>query len=213
MFSKPSKYEIDHQTIKLIVGVIAISLGNVTSFLSGATITSISEAYYADSWARNVLVGFLFAISAFLLAYNGESRREMILSKIAAVAAIGVAMFPCACDLHEEIIPYVHYVSAAVMFSVLAAFCLIFYWRAVKKGHREALWRARIYTICFLLILGSMATIAFDYFSNDALTAIVNRLTYYCERAGLIAFGVSWLTASRVLPIITSKSERFSPFN
>ena len=35
------------------------------------------------------------------------------------------------------------------------------------------------------------------------------RLAFYAERTALIAFGVSWLIASRVLPFITREDERF----
>ena len=68
-------------------------------------------------------MGFLFAIAAFLLAYNGLSRTEMFLSKAAAAAALGVALFPCECGGHPALVPYVHGASAAVMFLILAYFC------------------------------------------------------------------------------------------
>jgi hypothetical protein len=213
MFSSPTRHEIDHRTIKLIVGLIALTLANITSFFSNTPIASISASYYEDGWARNFLVGFLFAISSFLLAYNGESRKEMLLSKLAAAAAFGVAMFPCGCDSHIEAIPYVHYICSAVMFSILAIFCWIFHKRATKKGHREALRRSKVYIVSGLVILASMLIMAIDFITHDALSAIVPRLTFYCERAGLVAFGISWLTASRVFPVITSKEERFTPFD
>ena len=46
----------------------------------------------------------LFAIAAFLLAYNGFSRADMVLSKLASVAALGVAMFPCECANPSELV-------------------------------------------------------------------------------------------------------------
>jgi len=211
---KPSRVEIDHHTIKLIVGVIAISLASLTSLFSQAQLESISASYHQGGWPRNIFVGFLFAISAFLLAYNGRSSLEMMLSKMAALAAMGVAMFPCGCDGHQEIIPYVHYVSAAVMFLVLAAFCYSFRKRARAKGHSQALVRSYIYALCGFIILASIAILALDYLWNGAITKWIHRLTFYGEAAGLIAFGVAWLTASRILPIITSREERLpmSPF-
>lgn len=74
MFSPPARQEIDHRAMKLIVGLIALSLASITSLFSHTLLTSISAAYYQDGPARNFLVGFLFAISSFLLAYNGRSR-------------------------------------------------------------------------------------------------------------------------------------------
>ncbi len=212
MFMAPERREIDHRTMKLVIGLIALTLANVTSLFSSIPITSISASYWQDGWARNFFVGFLFAISSFMLAYNGESRREMFLSKAAALSAFGVAMFPCGCDNHVETIPYVHYVSAAIMFSLLAGFCWMFHKRATQKGHREALRRSKIYITCGLVIIASMLIMAVDHFTHGGLSSIVTRLTFYCERAGLVAFGVSWLTASRVLPLISAKDERLSLF-
>jgi hypothetical protein len=213
MFSSPKRPEIDHRTIKLIVGLIALSLASLTSFFAQTTISSISASYYEVGWSRNILVGFLFAISAFLLAYNGQSACEMVLSKLAACAALGVAMFPCKCGDHPEIIPSVHGVSAAIMFAILAFFCYGFFERARAKGHSEAQLRACIYAVCGVTIVAAILVLAIDYFSNGLISSKIDRLTFYGERAGLIAFGVSWLTASRILPVITSKEERFSPFS
>jgi len=207
---KPAHIEIDHHTMKLIVGVIAISLAWLTSMFSQTPLESISASYHADGWSRDIFVGFLFAISAFLFAYNGRSTFEMVLAKIAAFAAIGVAIFPCFCGGHEEIIPYVHYASAAVMFLILAAFCFSFFKRARGKRHAQAMFRAYIYAICGLIIVASVAVLALDFVLGGAISSIVRRITFYCETTALIAFGVAWLTASRILPLITNKKERLS---
>ncbi len=214
MSKKLKHKEINRQTIKLIIGVIALSLASLTSFFSESAIESISAAYHEDGWARNIFVGFLFSIAAFLLAYNGKSITEMLLSKVAALSAIGVAMFPCDCNGHEQIIPYVHGVSAGVMFGVLAFFCYKFYERAQAKNHFRARLRAAIYAICGVVIVGSIVVLALDHLLEGVISSKVSRLTFYGEAAGLISFGVAWLSASRVLPLITLTDERhsLSPF-
>ena len=209
----PKRLEIDHHTMKLIVGIIALSLASLTSFFSGNAITSISASYHEGGWAQNFFVGFLFAIAAFLLAYNGYSRPEMVASKVAALAALAVALFPCNCDGHAEIIPRVHTYAAAVMFLILAYFCYGFYCRARKKAHSRANVRAGIYAVCGVVIVFCIAVIAFDNLTDGAASARIARLTFYAERGALIAFGISWLTASRVLPGITRPEERFSPLS
>lgn len=213
MLPKPEKPEIDHRTLKLLVGLIALSLANLTALFASKSITSISASYYEAGWSQSIFIGFLFAIAAFLLAYNGLSRAEMLLSKVAAAAALGVALFPCDCDGHAELVPHVHFSAAAVMFLVLAYFCYVFYRRARAKGHVEANRRAAIYALCGVAILASIAVLVFDTLAGGVLTARVPRLVFYCERTGLVAFGVSWLTASRILPVLTSRNERFSPFS
>lgn len=213
MFSTPRKQEIDHRTIKLVVGIIALTLGSFTSVLTNGEIASISASYHEGGLPRDIFVGFLFAISAVMLAYNGESTREMILSRLAAVAAFIVAICPCKCGNHSELIPSAHYVAALVMFLVLARFCWIFHKRASAKPHREARVRSAIYLICMLVILASILVMGIDYVMKEAITKEVPRLVFYCERAGLVAFGFSWLTASRILPLITSHDERFAPWS
>lgn len=208
----PHRPEIDHRTIKLLVGLIALSLANITSLFSASPITSISASYYEGDWARNALVGCLFAIAALMLAYNGLSYREMVLSKLGGLAALGVAMFPCACGGHVEILAHAHALSAAAMFSVLAGLCRIFQKRANRKRHVEAQRRAGIYFMCMLVILGLMAIKLIDTMSQDVLSAEWPRLTFYCERAGLVAFAVSWLTASKIMPLFAAPDERLRPF-
>lgn len=208
--------EIDHHTLKLIVGVIALTLAVGTSALAGSPlIESISESYHRGGPARDLFVGSLFAIAAFLLAYNGNSKAEMVLSKHAAVAALGVAMFPCHCGEHVELVPYVHWVSAAVMFGILAAFCVIFFLRARAKGHPQALARAGLYAVCGSAIVFVIVVLAADHFLGNIFSSRLPRLTYIGEALGLTAFGAAWMTASRTLPYITRGDEKYSilPFH
>lgn len=213
MASQPRRQEIDHRTIKLIVGVIAISLASLTSMFASTAITSISASFYEGGWSQTIFIGFLFAISAFLIAYNGQTKAEMILSKIASLAGFGVAMFPCKCETHTEIIPNIHGISAALMFLILAYFCYSFFQRAKVKGYSQAKARAAVYALCGVSIVLSIITLGYDGLTGNSLSERVPRLTFYGEAVGLIAFGISWLTASRVLPFITRPSERFSPLN
>ncbi|MEO7684275.1 MAG: hypothetical protein ABIU86_10130 [Gemmatimonadaceae bacterium] len=211
MTLQPKQPEIDHRTIKLIVGVVALSLPVLTSAYATTSITSISASYYEGGWSQAIFIGFLFAIAAFLLAYNGLTLTEMVVSKVAAAAALGVALFPCECGGHPESVPYVHGASAAVMFLVLAYLCRVFYRRALVKGYPEAKLRAVVYAACGGAILAAIVTLVFDNVSGGTLTRHFSRFVFYGEATGLVAFGISWLTASRTLPVLTRRDERFSP--
>jgi len=46
MLAYPQRPEIDHRTMKLIVGLIALTLASLTSFFASTAITSISASYY-----------------------------------------------------------------------------------------------------------------------------------------------------------------------
>jgi len=211
MLAAPKRQEVDHRTIKLIVGMVALSLATLTSAFAATAIASVSASYYEGGWSQSIFIGFLFAIAAFLLAYNGFTKTEMILSKVASLAALGVALFPCECGTHPALVPYVHGASAAVMFMILAYFCYAFYKRARKKGYPQAKFRAAVYVGCGAAIVLSIVSLSFDHFSHGALVQSIPRFVFYSESVGLIAFGISWLTASRTLPLITREAERFSP--
>lgn len=213
MASAPKRQEIDHRTTKLIVGIIAISLAALTGAFASSALTSISASFYEGGWSQTIFIGFLFAIAAFLMAYNGLTKAEMILSKIASFASLGVAMFPCKCDTHTEIIPNIHGISASLMFLILAYFCYAFFVRAKAKGYPQAKLRAAIYAGCGIAIVLAIVVLGYDGLTESSLSAAIPRLTFYGEATGLIAFGISWLTASRVLPVLTRPNERFSPLN
>jgi hypothetical protein len=200
--------EIDHRTMKLIVGLIALSLANLTSFFANTKITSISASYYEGGWSQAIFIGFLFAIATFLLAYNGYNLIQMVLSKIAAVAAACVALFPCDCDGHPVRVEHVHGASAAVLFIILAVFCYIFFRRAVSKGSGPAKTRALIYVVCGVIIVAVVLLLGGDYLSHGGLSSSMPRLTFYGEKIALLAFAVSWLAASHYLPAITTNEEK-----
>jgi len=96
------------------------------------------------------------------------------------------------------------------MFGVLAGFCIIFYKRALAKRGSQAKVRACIYVTCSITIMLVILVLGIDHFIGDHLRFKLPRLTFYGEATGLVAFGVSWLVASRVIPVITAPHERIS---
>lgn len=97
------------------------------------------------------------------------------------------------------------------MFLILTYFCYAFYRRALAKGYPQAKVRATIYVLCGVAIALSILVLALDHFLDGALSRPIPRLVFYGETTGLVAFGISWLTASRTLPFLTRPEERFSP--
>lgn len=205
--------EIDQHTMKLVAGMIAVALGPLTYFFAGGSLTSISASYWAGGTAQIIFLGFLFATASFFVAYNGESTREMIASKAAAVSALGVALFPCACDCREVAVPKVHGIAAAVMFLILTYSCYVFYRKARSKHTTRANVRAAIYAVCGLTMAASIVALAVDNLSKAPCPSTDSQLVFYGESAALLAFGISWLTASRMLPVVTDKNDRISWLN
>jgi len=209
-------HEIDHLTIKLWVGIIAILLPWVLAIVASCVLQSVSESYWSGDWPRNIFVGSLIAIAALVSAYNGEGPMDMIMARIAAVSAVSAAFLPS--DPHKILWPRchatLHYVAGGLLFLILTYFCMAFFRKARAKTTREAKRRMMIYLLCAAAIVGAMAILLVDtvmvmLLHNDWINDHFPVLFFYAEATALMAFGVSWLTASHVLPYLNAPEERY----
>jgi hypothetical protein len=66
-----------------------------------------------------------------------------------------------------------------------------------------------VYFACDAVIGLSIVALAFNGLSHHILERWIPRPTFYGEAVGLIAFGISWLMASHVLPEFNRSDERF----
>jgi len=204
--------DFDARTIKLMIGLIALSLASLTNFFATSKLTSISASYYEGGLSQTFFIGCLSLIGGFLFAYRGTSRAEGVASRVAALAAFGVAGAPCECSNHPvtsgTALGTLHYVSAAVMFLVLTFFCYSF-WRATRsKRYRQAKLRGVLYALCGVSIALAILVLVIDGLLGHTLGARLPRLTFYMEQTALAAFGISWLVASEVFPVVTRPDER-----
>jgi hypothetical protein len=207
--SMSPRQEIDHRSLKLMVALIAFFLASATAFLAAGSIDSISGSYGHGGPSRDIFVGSMFAIAAFMAAYNGYSGTEAVLAKVVALSALGVALFPGGSGTDSKLIDSIHTVASLVMFSALVALCRVFYRRAKGKGLPGASRRAWLYAVCAAVMLIAMVLVVVDHFLGRPLQAAIPRLVFHCEHIALIAFGVAWLAASHVLPWITAPQEQW----
>ena len=123
---------------------------------------SISAYYYTSS--RDLFVGSLCAIAMFLLCCRGFDNKDLIAGGLAALFALGVAFFP---TKPEDATPtasaigHVHVIAATLLFSTLAVFCLWLFKMTAQGVYvtRKKVARNRVYTVCGLIIVGSMVAI------------------------------------------------------
>jgi hypothetical protein len=205
---KPNIREVfEYRTHRLVVGLIAISLPLIVSLLSGELLSSISASYYTQ--ARDWLVGLLFVVSAFLLSYNGHTQRQSVISKFAAIAAAGIAIFPTGCKTCEvSSTTVLHFVCAAVLFSSLAYFCLgPFRKKLLGKGGKKLL-RSRIYLVCGVTMIACMVGIAAGSLILPSDSIDDWRIVYWGEAIALFAFGIAWFVSGKALGIIADEKER-----
>lgn len=175
--------------VVLVVGVLLVE----QEFLD-----SISGYYYSPM--RDVFVGSMCAVGAFLLSYRGYDRLDDITSAAAGVAAVGVALFPTTPkDSHtpfQGVIGVVHLVFAAVFFLALAYFCLVLFTKSDKEHPTpRKLQRNRVYVVSGWVILGCLALIVVV----NLLPHTELHLALWLESAAILAFGLAWLTKGEAI--------------
>lgn len=167
----------------------------------GGLLDSISGYYYSD--VRGVFVGSMCAVGVFLLSYRGYGTMDDVAGNVAAVAAIGVALFPTApvngATHTQHAIGIVHLTCAAVFFLTLAFFCFALFPRSDgAPATRRKTQRNGIYYATGGIMLLSLVLIAVvDVFAGHHLAAIHPVL--WLESAAILSFGVAWLTKGETI--------------
>lgn len=206
--NNPEHPIFDYRTLRLAMGVIALSLPLLVAFIANQRLESVSASYYTN--ARDVFVGLMFVVAAFLFAYNGWTLAQACASKLAALGAMLLALFPTACKVCEPSAnSTVHQIGAALLFSILAYFLLGPFRQKTKgQGGKKAL-RANIYLVCgWLIILSMLAIIALpDTIKHDY------RVVFWAEAVALFAFGAAWIVAGKTLSPLVSPDEKLVLFS
>jgi hypothetical protein len=179
-----------------------VAIGKI--ILQGPGILSSISAYYY-SVMGNVFVGSLCAIGVFLWSYKGYERRDAIAGNIAAVFAIGVALFPTNPDIgataQQMVIGTAHLMFAIGFFLTLAYFALVLFRKTnpTLPPTRMKLVRNMVYTICGYTILAAIAAaIALAFVPRDASIFALSPL-FWLESIAITAFGISWFVKGEAI--------------
>jgi len=187
---------------------VAVSLTAKLGTPSVSDLSSISYSYHTG--ARNIFVGSLFVVSAFLWAYNGRSMCESIASKIGALGAILLAVAPTGNAVGvTSCITKLHYGGAVILFCVLAYFCFVPFQKDTKGQGGKKGRRSMIYLICGSFMLVSMVFIAYSVFYIHPQTVWDYRLIYWGELVALVAFGIAWIVSGKAFTLIADDDELY----
>lgn len=201
----------DYRALRLVVGMLAFALPVLVWIRSSEILPSISGSYHTD--ARDIFVGILFFIAAFLFAYKGDFRTEAWASTVACIAAIMVAVFPTNSTCETTIVGIVHYLSAAILFGILAYFCFHPFRKKVKHLKGKPGRRSGIYFGCGVVIAGALV---FAFITGVFIPCEVSRgfsFTFWAEFAALWAFGIAWIVSGKAIPALTDEHERYRIFS
>jgi hypothetical protein len=170
--------------------------------------SSISAYYYTGM--GNVFIGLLCAIGVFHLATEGYDFADRIAGRLACIFAFGVAWFPTTPELKWPAVPThaqntignLHYTFAALLFFILAFFCICQFTQTadVMTRTRRKKERNAVYYWCGGTILGCIAVIGtvkiFKHFGimvsfRDWLDGW--KWNFWFESLALFAFGAAFL--------------------
>jgi hypothetical protein len=160
----------------------------------GDLIGSLSGYYYTD--LRDVLVGAMCAAGVFLLAYYGHDHVDNLVSTVAGLGAIGLALFPTTPDhdvtAWDRTSGVLHLVFAGVFFLSLAYFCL----RLFPHDGEQPPGTGVVYRVCGFVIVACLVLIAVTK-TLGLLPALLPAL--WLESVAVWAFGVAWLVKGTTL--------------
>lgn len=193
---------LSYLALRKAVGVVALGLPFVLVItwwaLRNQVESSISNYYYTGM--RNLFIGSLCAIAMFMLCCRGYDVKDEIAGILSSLFALGVAFFPTSPDegatkLQHQI-GTVHYIFAALLFSILGYFCLVLFKMTAKNKRltRKKLQRNRVYTACGYVIIASILLIVVSKVFN--ISHLIGNIgpVFFFETTALIAFGIAWLT-------------------
>lgn len=215
---------ISYLKVRQWIGFLGMALPFVLMIggcLAGNTVLpSISDYYYSNM--GTVFSGALFAVATFLLTYKGYDNSKSLLfglfndntaTNLCSFFAICVALFPCntiyttCCgeqiSIIQETINLIHFVSAALLFTLLGAISFYFFTQSDKpklelRNTRKAL-RNKIYKACGIIIWLSILAMGATKLMIGKPTGIGDKYVLIGEIICLFAFGFSWLVKGETM--------------
>ena len=197
---------LSYLELRAIVGVIGLALPFVLwigGHHAGTWLPNPSLSSYYYTGMRNWFDASLCVIGAFLGACKGYDLRDEVAGYIAGISAIGVAFFPtsCGCDT-TNLVGYVHYIFAAILFATLAYFCIFQFTQSTDPAGMtpRKLTRNSVYRVCGGIIVACiLAMLALKIPAIDAMLDPCSRLTFCLESTAILAFGFAWITKGEAI--------------
>lgn len=200
----PDSVIISFLTLRKIVGLLGVSLVPVlvlgSFILDDTNHVQISVSAYYYTSMRNALVGIACGISLFLLSYHGYTWKDSLASKLAGLFELGIAFFPTsATNDKSDILSTLHYLTSGVFFAILSYMSIFLFTKSSGVITPQKRRRNRIYRICGIIMLVSVAGIPVTAIPAIHHTVSFLKPTLILETAALVSFGFSWLTKGQFL--------------
>lgn len=210
LFVEPEEDDLSTHRHRTIIGVLGAALPLLVWFVAWlrpvdpslpARMDSISSYYYSGAGA--IFTGVLAALAVYFVTYDGydnpDRRKDRIAALVAALAAIGVALFPTNAPLERLALPWwreyvgtLHFVSAAVLFGDFVFFAVILFPKSSKpKAELPVDKRVRnaVYRLCGVIMAVCVVWAVLRIRAKQDI--------FWLETVALWAFSLSWLVKGR----------------
>ncbi len=203
---------INAKTLQMIMGTIACSLPFVlviTVYILGDNTPyqpSISDFFFTK--AKVPFIGSLWAVGMFMFAYKGYLDNKRIsdnaISNVLGFCAIAIAVFPTDPENADlSTIGILHLVFAGTFFIILgymSYFRFTLSNQALGSLKAPKIRRNFVYKLCgILLFLSLLCMVIYLILESLEVIPVFKHVIFWCETAGLLAFGVSWLTKAELI--------------
>jgi hypothetical protein len=174
-----------------IIGLLlpfVLMLGNYLYFGGDIVLPSISQYYHSPM--RDVFVGGLISMAAFMFFYSGYSKWDRLAGILAGLLTLGVVFFPTSVSATAGGVN-MHGVFAILLFLELAIISAIRF--PCKRPGVEKQPTDTLQVICGVIMFGCVLAVLVYYFSRDFAKS-EGYFVFVVESIALMAFGVSWFT-------------------
>lgn len=190
-------------TLRRSIGVMGILLPFVLVLgqllMDPGSGLQISISAYYGTPMRDVLVGTLCAIAAFLFAYRGYDRHDDLVADFASVCCIGLALFPSTSDL--GFVQDLHMVLGMALFLALAYISAFRFTKSDDGGSPTPAKRRRnrIYVASGSIMIVCIV-FGIVYYTMLQETVVASfKPVFWLESLALWAVGWSWFVKGRTI--------------
>lgn len=218
---KENKLVLSYVTVRKIIGILGLLFPLILvlgSFILGhchSIQQSISNYYHTNM--RDVFVGYVCTLSIFLFSYKGYDLTDRIVSALAGIFGLIVALFPTSMKLNPDNsvidcniwcnteqhswIGQLHLISAGLFILCLCYFSLFLFTKGELQPTPQKLIRNKIYLTCGCIMFSCIFLLIFLFIlpKNVYNALLIFKPVFWLETIAFVAFGFSWLVKGEAL--------------
>lgn len=213
---KENKLVLSYLTARKLIGILGfflpfiLVLGSIIFGCCKELQDSISNYYHTNM--RDVFVGYVCSLSIFLFSYKGYDITDRIVSALAGLFGVIVALMPTNikigsfngtipqcniwCDVEQySVIGTIHLIAAGLFILSMAYFTLFLFTKGETNPTPEKIIRNKIYKGAGYIMLVCITILVIFFVLPDTITnpLLKYKPVFWLETIAFVAFGSSWL--------------------